>query len=160
MKRIILLIIVIIIIGVALGIGVMLWQRLLIVPDQPRSIINTNANQNNDAKIVDVSDLIKVTNLKAGDKIKNPLLIEGEARGNWYFEGTFTVKLVDAEERDWAIGSAQAQGDWTTTDFVPFKGTLEFTKPLTQTGKVVLKKDNPSGLPENDAQVEIPVGFE
>lgn len=47
-----------------------------------------------------------------------------------------------------------------TENFVPFSSTIEFSSaPTTQTGKVVLHKDNPSGLPQNDAKVEIPVRF-
>ena len=46
-----------------------------------------------------------------------------------------------------------------TTDFVPFSVTLTFVKPATATGTLVLQKDNPSGLPEHDASVEMPVQF-
>jgi spore germination protein GerM len=54
---------------------------------------------------------------------------------------------------------AQAQGDWMTTNFVPFSSTLTFSTPTTPTGILVLQKDNPSGLPENDAEIRIPVRF-
>jgi len=54
---------------------------------------------------------------------------------------------------------AQAQGDWMTENFVPFAATLDFTTPTTATGSLILEKDNPSGLPENDKQLTIPVKF-
>jgi len=47
-----------------------------------------------------------------------------------------------------------------TEDFVPFSARLEFTKPVSETGAVVLQKDNPSGLPEHDESLVIPIRFE
>lgn len=107
----------------------------------------------------DLSDLIVVDSLAANDAIASPLTITGQARGNWYFEASFPVRLLDAAGNELAIGIAQAQGDWMTTEFVPFTVTLTFTEPATGTGTLVLQKDNPSGLPENDNQLEIPVTF-
>ena len=59
-----------------------------------------------------------------------------------------------------AASPAQAQGDWMTDNFVPFKVQIEFKKPDTSTGVLVLEKDNPSGLPENAGKIEIPINFE
>jgi hypothetical protein len=48
-----------------------------------------------------------------------------------------------------------------TADFVPFTATLNFTKPsYGNNGFLILKKDNPSGLPEHDDALEIQVKFE
>ncbi len=46
-----------------------------------------------------------------------------------------------------------------TADFVPFKVKLIFSPPTTAAGTLVLKKDNPSGLPEHDDELRIPVAF-
>ncbi len=49
---------------------------------------------------------------------------------------------------------------WMTTDFVPFKATLTFTvdkNAYSNKGTLILRKDNPSGLPEHDDALEIPV---
>jgi hypothetical protein len=108
---------------------------------------------------IDTSNLIKITAPKPNDIVKSPLLITGEARGNWYFEASFPVKLIDANGDLIVQGHAEALSDWMTTDFVAFKATLEFEKPATPTGTLVLEKDNPSGLPENAAEVRIPVRF-
>src|SRR3989338_9226678 len=40
-------------------------------------------------------DLIKVASPRANDLVTSPLLIKGEARGNWYFEASFPVNLFD-----------------------------------------------------------------
>lgn len=92
--------------------------------------------------------------------VKSPLTVTGQARGSWYFEASFPVKLLDAHGKDIAVTPAQAQGEWMTEDFVPYTALLEFTKPLTSTGTLVLQKDNPSGMPEYDASVTIPVIFQ
>lgn len=98
-------------------------------------------------------------NIKPNDVVKSPLTITGEARGNWYFEASFPARLLDANGKELAIKPAQAQGEWMTTEFVPFEVMLEFQPPSTNTGTLVLEKDNPSGLPEHANELRIPVWF-
>lgn len=95
-----------------------------------------------------------------GEVISSPLSFSGTARGFWYFEASFPVRIYDANGKELGVGIAQAQDEWMTEDFVPFAGTVEFRTPETPTGTVVFQKDNPSGLPEHDASVEVPVRFE
>jgi hypothetical protein len=92
--------------------------------------------------------------------VASPLTVTGRARGMWYFEASFPVRLLDGNGQEIAVAPAQAQGDWMTEDFVPFQVTLTFVQPATPTGTLVLQKDNPSGLPEHDASVSVPVQFE
>lgn len=105
------------------------------------------------------SDLIILSNLKANQSIESPLLLRGEARGNWYFEASFPVKIFD--DNGFLLGQrpAQALGDWMTEDFVEFTATLPFSVPSTPKGKLILEKDNPSGLPENADSLVVPVTF-
>lgn len=104
-------------------------------------------------------DLIQVTNVQSGQSIKSPFTVKGKARGNWYFEASFPFELKDANGTILASGPVQAQGDWMTTSFVPFSLLLTFPTPATTTGLLILKKDNPSGLPANEDQLVIPVRF-
>ncbi len=104
-------------------------------------------------------DLIHVTSPTTGQVIKSPIIITGEARGNWYFEASFPVRILDANNKVLAAKPAQALSDWMTTDFVPFSVKLEFIAPTTDTGFLVLAKDNPSGLPEHDDEFRIPIRF-
>lgn len=94
---------------------------------------------------------------RPNDIVKSPIIITGEARGNWYFEATFPVKLVDESGKVIASHYAQAEGEWMTADYVPFKSKLNFEVTATTTATLILEKDNPSGLPENAAQIEMPV---
>ena len=109
--------------------------------------------------IKEKENLIRLDSPKPNEIVKSPLLIDGEARGTWYFEASFPVKLYDANNNLLAQAPAQALSDWMTTDFVSFSVTLTFPTPSTQTGTLVLEKDNPSGLPQNDDSVSIPVSF-
>ncbi len=104
-------------------------------------------------------DLLKITSPRANETVTSPLLVKGEARGNWYFEASFPVKLLDGNNQVIAQTPAHAEGDWMTNEFVPFSATLQFETPSTPTGTLVLKKDNPSGLPQNADELRIPVRF-
>ena len=105
----------------------------------------------------DKSNLIRVYNPKLNQEVSSPLTITGEARGTWYFEATFPVKLLDRNGNILVQSFAQAQGEWMTEDFVPFTAQITFSVSETQNGTLVLEKDNPSGLPENADELRIPV---
>ena len=106
------------------------------------------------------ADKIRVAHPAPGATVVSPLGVAGEARGGWYFEASFPVQLLDSTGAVIAQVPAQTISDWMTDDFVPFSVTLEFApQPPGSTGMLVLKKDNPSGLPENEDQVRIPIRF-
>ncbi len=100
---------------------------------------------------------IIVTTPQKGQIITSPLTLTGQAKGSWYFEASAPVKLVDEQGKELAAGNIQAQGDWMTTDYVPFKGELKFLNTATTSGTLILQNDNPSGLPANQRELKIPV---
>ena len=109
------------------------------------------------------ADLIVLETPMPNQAVRSPLLVKGRARGNWFFEASFPVTIVDWDGRIIGEGIAQAQGEWMTTDFVPFEATLTFTadpQAYSDRGSLILQKDNPSGLPERDDALEIPVVIE
>lgn len=104
--------------------------------------------------------LIRVSSPRANEAISSPLTVTGEARGTWFFEATFPIVVVDWDGRIIGEGYAQAQSDWMTEAFVPFSGTVIFSHPsYGERGAVILQKSNPSGLPERDDAIEIPITF-
>lgn len=103
--------------------------------------------------------LIKIKGLKAYDLITSPLVIKGEARGYWFFEADFPVKLLDQGGKVMAETIAQAQGSWMTEGFVPFEARLEFEVQEEEEGEIVFEKDNPSGLPEQEKELRVPIRF-
>ncbi len=108
---------------------------------------------------VEKQNLIRLTSPKPNETVKSPLSISGQARGNWFFEASFPVKILDANGKVLGQGSAKTTSDWMTENFVPFTASLTFTASTTSTGKLVLEKDNPSGLAKNADQLEIPIKF-
>lgn len=103
------------------------------------------------------TDLIRITSPRPGETITSPLVVTGEARGYWFFEASFPVRLLDAKGNEIAISPAQAQGEWMTEDFVPFSVTLTFTNETAGSGTLILQKDNPSGLPEHEDALVVPI---
>ncbi len=81
----------------------------------------------------------------------SPLSLRGEARGTWFFEGSFPVWLLAEDGTELASGFVTAQGEWMTEGFVAFEGELEFAVDVPTRAVLVLARDNPSDLPENDA---------
>ncbi|RJQ34158.1 hypothetical protein C4566_02420 [Candidatus Parcubacteria bacterium] len=118
---------------------------------------NTNTGLDNDTNQVD--QMIVVAQPQENAEIASPLMVEGKARGNWFFEASFPISVYNSEDEKLATGIAQAKGEWMTEDFVDFDAQIEFANPGTGTGYLLLQRDNPSGLPENDAVLKIPIKF-
>ncbi len=107
------------------------------------------------------NNLVHLLKPLPNEVIQSPLTVKGEARGNWFFEADFPVVLTDWDGLIISQGVAQTKDDWMTEDFISFEAELEFEKPeLKDNGALILQKDNPSGLPENDEALEIQVFFE
>jgi hypothetical protein len=105
-------------------------------------------------------DSITIAEPRPNAVISSPLTISGKARGTWFFEASFPILLEDEQGREIARGVATAQGEWMTEEFVIYTAELTFAKPDSTKGTLVLKKDNPSGMPENDNALRVPVIFE
>lgn len=137
---------------------------LFVIPAKAPTVGNGDTQATSTQKFASIQDTIVVSTPAIDATVSSPLIITGRARGPWYFEASFPVTLTNWDGRIIAEGYAQAQSDWMTTEFVPFTATLTFTTPTAgdpakNRGTLILKKDNPSGLPENDMALEIPVEF-
>jgi hypothetical protein len=113
---------------------------------------------------------ILVTAPLANQRVNSPIKVQGRARGGWFFEASFPAQLLFQGEII-SQTMARAKGDWMTNDFVPFEATLEpdlprlwealgtskMTDGIELSAVIVLKRDNPSGLPQYDKKIEIPV---
>jgi hypothetical protein len=137
-------------------------------PTPTHSLNSTLSPTPTSGDMAEKPNLIRVFAPRINTIVSSPLAIEGEARGNWYFEASFPVVLTDWDGRIIVEHYAQAKTDWMTADFVPFETTLEFESPafpgtdenhFSRRGYLILKKDNPSGLPQYDDAIEIPVLF-
>jgi hypothetical protein len=102
---------------------------------------------------------VRVSSPRPNAVVSSPLAVRGEARGTWYFEADFPIRLLEGDGRELAVTPAPAEGEWMTEGFVPFDARLSFEAPATQAGLLVLERANPSGLAEHAALVALPVRF-
>ncbi len=102
-------------------------------------------------------DQIRLDSPRPNQELHSPLSLSGEAVGTWYFEATFPVKLVDKNGNVIAQKYATATEEWMTEAFVPFKGELSFSVSEPVEADLILVRDNPSGLPEYDDELRVPV---
>lgn len=100
---------------------------------------------------------ILATTPQPNQTVSSPLIVEGQAKGNWFFEASFPIELIDDQGKILGQSYVEAQSDWMTDSLVSFKGEINYQAAATTTGKLVLKNDNPSGLPQYEKKFEIPV---
>ena len=106
------------------------------------------------------TDIIVVDLPLPGNVTGKEFSVVGKARGTWFFEASFPVEVLDKDGKTLFSGPAHAESDWMTTNFVPFK--IDVKVPQSYIGKatIILKKDNPSGMPEHDASMSYPITIE
>lgn len=107
-------------------------------------------------------DLIVLESPLPKTSITSPLVVKGRARGNWFFEGSFPIEMVNWDGLIIGGGYATAQGEWMTTEYVPFEGTITFTRPendYSDKGWIILRKDNPSDDPKFDNALEVEIQY-
>ena len=102
-------------------------------------------------------EMIRIKQPAPDSIVTSPLVVSGEARGRWFFEGSFPLKLESAQGDLLATGVATASGNWMTDDFVPFLGQLDFSLATDTAAFLVLQKDNPAGLPEYEQELRLPL---
>lgn len=98
-----------------------------------------------------------VTSPARGATVASPLTVAGQVPGSWSFEAQFSVRLVDAQGNILDEAPATVQGDWMTSNLVPFTATLNFGDSASKNGTLVLIRSNPSDLRENDDTVVVPI---
>jgi len=106
------------------------------------------------------ADIIRVTLPTPGAVTGKEFRVIGAARGTWFFEASFPIKVLDASGAALTVGIAQAQGDWMTENFVAFSADITIPETYIGPATIVLQKDNPSGDPERDASASFPIVIE
>jgi len=103
------------------------------------------------------ADLIKVESPVPGEAVGKNFSVEGVARGTWFFEASFPVVVLGKDGEVLVETYATANGEWMTENFVPFHSDIKIPESYSGPAKLILKKDNPSGLPEHDASISFGV---
>lgn len=130
--------------------GALIWWATI---DENELAADTSPIDDADVQTADV----RVDQPLAGATITSPLTVTGEARGSWFFEGVMPVRLALENGTVIAQTNAVSSEEWMTEEYIPFTATLIFNVNAPQAGELIVAKDNPSGLPENDAEVRIPI---
>lgn len=103
-----------------------------------------------------VSENVIVTDPLPNATMPQTFTVRGQARGNWFFEASFPLQVRDPENNNVGGGIAMTSDNWMTTDFVSFEGKV-VVENYSGPARLVLMKDNPSGLPEFEDSVEFPI---
>lgn len=106
------------------------------------------------------ADMIEVELPFPGAVTGKEFSVIGKARGNWFFEASFPIDLLDKDGNILVQTYASAQSEWMTTDFVSFKGEVKAPIDYIGPATLVLKKDNPSDMHELDASISFPITVE
>lgn len=116
----------------------------------PEKVLYKNASAN----------LVQVELPFPGAVVGKDFSVIGKARGAWFFEASFPIEVLDAQGNIIAAGIAQAESDWMTENLVPFRADIKVPESYIGPAKLILKKDNPSGLPEHDASASFDIVIE
>lgn len=100
---------------------------------------------------------VSVTYPKANASVPKKFTLTGKAPGNWFFEASAPYMVQTPEGDKVAQGHVDTIGDWMTTELVDFKADITINPAYSGPATLVLMKDNPSGLPENEDSLEIPI---
>ncbi len=92
-----------------------------------------------------------------GSKVSGILSYRGVLQGGYFFEGNVVVKILDANKNVLKTSNAVAKSDWMSSGPVNFEGNIDFTGLAKGLGFIEIHNDNPSGLPQNDKSILIPV---
>lgn len=110
-------------------------------------------------KEVSKDKAVELISPQPGEILHSPYDVSGRALGTWFFEGDLPISL-EVDGKVISTVPAQAQSDWMTSDWVNFKAQLKFDVATSTKANLIIKKDNPSGLPENDSEIVYPVILE
>ncbi len=103
---------------------------------------------------------VVITSPMPNEIVSETIIIEGKAKGTWFFEATMPVDLLTSDGSEIVQGFVEATSDWMTEEYVPFKGELKFVLPEgVEKGILVFKTANAAGLPQFDDSFEVPVRF-
>lgn len=101
-----------------------------------------------------------ITTPVADAYVRNPLRVRGVAPSSWFFEDEIPIRLLDGSGVVIVETSAHVDEEYEpSSDSIPFSAVVQFLKPDTRSGTLIVEKANPSGAPQLSEQVRIPVLF-
>jgi len=133
-----------------LALAVIFFASIIIIfsPVGKKNIINLPVSS---PVIISSPDLLQ--------SVKSPITLIGKIDRSWVFEASFPIELFDNQNKSLYVGTASVP-NWTEGDnqFIDFTANIKFST-TTKSGILEIRNDNPSGMPENDKSISIPVIF-
>jgi hypothetical protein len=131
------------------------------IEDRPNSDKSSLAP---DALPAQKEGVITVTTPLPQSTVSSPVTIKGKAVGNWFFEASAPVDIVNWDGLIIGQGHVTVDEgyDWMTTDMVPFTGSVSYDATKLgayKYGWIIMRKDNPSGEAKFDDSLEFKVLF-
>jgi len=80
----------------------------------------------------------------AGARVTSPLVVEGTAPGDWYFEAQFVAQLHGADGALLAEAPARALEEWMTEAPVAYRAEFSFDVVRETAATIVLQEDMPA----------------
>ncbi len=103
------------------------------------------------------ADMITVELPFPGSVVGKDFSVKGSARGGWYSEGSFAVEVLKPDGTLLVRALAAPEKEWMTPELVPFTAQMKIPATYIGPATLILRKDNPSGLPKNDASMSFPI---
>jgi hypothetical protein len=92
--------------------------------------------------------------------VENPIFVKGRAPGYWFFEASAPISVTNSEGLVVGESYIMATEDWMTTGYVGFEGNISFDESkVSESGFLVLEKDNPSGEVDFADLVKFKINF-
>ncbi len=102
-------------------------------------------------------DDLVLFSIAPGAKVSGKVEATGVIKGAYFFEANIITNILDGNKNMLKQGHGDATTDWMTSDPVSFKTSLDFTGLPAGPAYIEIRNDNPSGLPENDKSILIPI---
>ena len=106
--------------------------------------------------IEEPSDLLSFS-VKPWGTVSGGMNLNGIVQGGYFNEGNVLINVIDPDKQVLKAGHGTATTDWMSAGPVSFVATVDFTGIRKGPAYIEIKRDNASGLPENDKSVTIPV---
>lgn len=145
--------------------GVLFWALTKAIPAKPTMVTTPTDTMGSEPAPAEKAGKIVVTTPLPGSTVStSPIIIKGRAVGNWFFEATAPVSVVNWDGLIIGEGYIKVNDgyDWMTTEMVPFTGTISYDASQLgpyKYGSIILRKDNPSGEPQFDDSLEFKILF-
>jgi len=121
--------------------------------------LNTQV-ENNQPKTFTSQKGVTITLENFNNTMSCPLIIKGSVSGVWFFEAGFTVQLVSDQGTVATFLARAIEDNWMTEQPVNFLAEYDCAQCPEDTNlELRLQKSNPSGLPDFDDYVSLPISL-